>query len=123
MLRHQHWRGGHRDGDGRPRHVRGRLYLLDGWLLGVDLGRRRRDRSGGSAWTLSLRVSHLRRWTPSPSGTWGQSSTTNGSFGLIRGTPVAWRAWVQVGAGVPLDGAGRSAPLNGSLSTGFVKVF
>lgn len=58
-----------------------------------------------SAWTLSLRASHLRRWTPSPSGTWGRSSTTDASFRLITGTPVAWRAWVQVGAGVPLDAA------------------
>lgn len=76
----------------------------------------------GNAWTVSAGVSHLRRWSPSKD-SWGHTSTTDASVRVITGSPVAWRAWVQAGAGVPLSQVGHSAPLKVSAATGVVKVF
>lgn len=101
------------------------------WNVGVRVeGSKRPAVSGsasvglyvGNAWTVSAGVTHLRRWSPAPGG-WGHTHTTDASVRVITGAPVAWRAWVQGGAGVPLPGAGHSAPIRVLASTGVVKVF
>ena len=97
------------------------------WTLGVTGELSERPAAGAVAsvgrylntsWSVSLSASHLRRWSGD-----GYVAATDGTLRLITGRPVAWRAWVQGRAGVPLASLGRSAPIEGGFGGGFVKVF